>query len=92
MYKLVWHNSFKRAYQKTVRNNQILRQKTIATLGKLQENPYDPILKTHKLHGILQKNYACCIDFHYRIVFSIAELDSQPSVILIDIGTHDEVY
>lgn len=92
MYKLFWHNSFKRAYKKLIKNDTLLKEKTFETLSILQIDPFDPALKTHKLHGILKDYFACCIDYSYRIVFSIEEVNNESIIALIDIGTHDEVY
>ena len=49
MYQLAWHNSFKQAFKRLTKNNLELKQNIVNILELLQENPYNPKLKTHKL-------------------------------------------
>ncbi|MCX7736526.1 MAG: type II toxin-antitoxin system mRNA interferase toxin, RelE/StbE family [Candidatus Kapabacteria bacterium] len=90
MFEFQWHNSFRKAFKKLSINND-LKVRIIQTLELLQINPFDRRLKTHKLHGELKNLYACSIDFDYRIVFSFSKTESN-TIILVDIGTHNEVY
>ncbi len=46
-------------------------------------------LKTHKLSGRLQELWSFSVEYDLRIVFYFAE---ENKVVLVDIGTHDEVY
>ncbi len=91
MYKLKWHTSFRKAYEKRIKHNPIAQEKIKEVLSILIENPFDNRLKTHKLHGILKGLYACTIDYDLRLIFTI-ENEEIDSLILIDIGSHDEVY
>ena len=54
----------------------------------------NPVLKTHKLHGELEGLLACSIEYDLRIVFDIVENPTTKTeeILLIDIGTHEEVY
>lgn len=54
MRTLVWDNSFKRAFKRLIRKNPQLKTKIFVVLELLVENPYNPILKTHKLKGKLE--------------------------------------
>jgi mRNA interferase YafQ len=63
-------------------------------LTSLEEDAFSLQLKTHKLSGNLFGLLACTCGYDCRIIFSI-EKDSSTHkevVLLIDIGTHDEVY
>ena len=53
------------------------------------ENPFAPGLKTHKLTGVLDGLWAFSISYDCRV---IVDFVSPEEVILIDIGSHDEVY
>ena len=55
---------------------------------------YNPILRTHKLKGKLSGAWAYTVEYNCRIVFSFGENKEtkEEEIILIDIGTHDEVY
>ena len=65
MYKLSWSNSFRRGFKKATRKNSILQEKIFSALEKLSKQPFDPELKTHKLHGKLMgpgKNLIVLVD------------------------------
>lgn len=48
-------------------------------------DPFDPRLKTHRLTGKLKGYYSFSIDYHYRIIFELAEKDI---VWFHSVGTH----
>jgi addiction module RelE/StbE family toxin len=56
---------------------------------KKNEELRGPQLRTHKLTGKLEGLWAFSVDDDYRVVF---EFIGQDKVLLIDIGSHDEVY
>ena len=49
-------------------------------------NPFNPVLRTHKLKGKLKNYWPYSIDFQYRIIFRFID---HETVIYYDIGTHD---
>jgi plasmid maintenance system killer protein len=51
-----------------------------------RENPFDSMLRTHKLHGKEKDAYAFWINYSYRIKFIFLD---EENVLLLDIGTHD---
>ncbi|MDB4926899.1 MAG: addiction module toxin, RelE/StbE family [Mucilaginibacter sp.] len=51
----------------------------------------DPTLRTHKLSGKLAAYLACSCGYDCRIIFTI-EKDNVENILLLDIGTHDDVY
>jgi mRNA-degrading endonuclease RelE of RelBE toxin-antitoxin system len=51
-----------------------------------RENPFHPLLKTHKLHGKDKDCWAFWIDYRYRIKFIFL---SENKVLFLDIGPHD---
>jgi len=59
-------------------------------LKKLENDPFEPSLKLHKLQGNLEKFHAVRLTYEYRIVLILVIVDEQ--IILVDIGTHDDVY
>ncbi len=90
MAKLIWDASFKRSYKKRVSNNFMLKKKFWEALELFTENPFDTRLKTHRLTGKLKGLWALSVDYDCRIVFKF--LKETNEVLLIDIGSHDEVY
>jgi addiction module RelE/StbE family toxin len=67
-----------------------LIEKYESVLKKLQNDPLEPSLKLHKLQGNLEKFHAVRLTYEYRIVLVLQIVDKQ--IILVDIGTHDDVY
>ncbi|OAD22753.1 plasmid stabilization system protein [Candidatus Thiomargarita nelsonii] len=51
-------------------------------------------LSTHKLGGELYGLYACSCGYDCRIVFSIEKYQEtgEEVIVLLNIGTHDDVY
>jgi addiction module RelE/StbE family toxin len=76
--------------QKFFRKQKNLIDKYAKILKQLEENPFHNSLKTHKLKGKLNKYYACSLTYSYRIILTIEIIEDK--IVLIDIGTHDEVY
>jgi mRNA interferase YafQ len=93
MRTLVWDASFRRAFKRRTRNDSRLQERIFETLALLVENPFAPSLKTHKLRGQLEGLWACWVEYDCRIVFEFGS-DSVIGdvIVLVDLGTHDEVY
>ena len=94
MRKLAWGSSFRRVFRRRTRNNSALQERIFQVLSRLAEEPFDPVLRTHKLRGQLEGLWACWVEYDCRIVFAFEpDPDSEQEVIvLVDLGTHDEVY
>ncbi len=93
--KLVLSKAFEKSYQKFTGKNQALKESINKALLKLQADAYDPSLKTHKLSGKLAIYMACSCGYDCRIIFAIEKDLSDPNneiILLLDIGTHDDVY
>ncbi|MBW4580091.1 MAG: type II toxin-antitoxin system mRNA interferase toxin, RelE/StbE family [Tildeniella nuda ZEHNDER 1965/U140] len=94
MRALVLTPKFQRAFRKFVKRNADLQQRIEATLQQMEADIFAPTLGTHKLSGKLDGLQSCTCGYDCRIVFSIeqdAEANSEV-IVLLDIGTHDEVY
>ncbi len=94
MMTLVLASSFKRAFKRLVRRQPELQERIEERLMLLASDPFDPLLQTHKLKGKLSGAWACSVDYDYRIVFNFVENpeSGEEEILLIDIGSHDEVY
>ncbi len=94
MTKLILTPSFKRAFKTIIKRKPELKSKIELKLRLLAENPYNPILRTHKLKGKLSGAWACTVEYDCRIVFCFEQNQEtlEEEINLIDIGTHDEVY
>lgn len=90
MYTIDQTETFERTAQKFFKKHRDLLEKFGEVIETLKIDPFSPVLKTHKLKGELSKYYACRLTYEYRIVLTIVITDEQ--IILMDIGSHDEVY
>ena len=91
MIELILDNAFKQSYTKWRNKHLNLVDLFKEKLKLFSEEPFNPILKTHSLSGILKGLWAFNINYKYRVIFKFITKDKQ-KVLLIDIGTHDEVY
>ena len=92
--ELVLTLKFKRAFRKFVQRNARLQKRIEDTLMQMQEDVFAASLGTHKLSGALEGLRACSCGYNCRIVFAIEQnpVDGAKVIVLLDIGTHDEVY
>jgi addiction module RelE/StbE family toxin len=91
MAEVIWNEKFIRRYKKWVKRNPQLKETFIEKLNFLENDPFTPSLKTHSLSGNLKEHWSLSITYDYRLIFKFFE-GNKDKVILIDIGTHDEVY
>jgi len=82
------------AFKRLIRKNPQLRPLIEKTLRQLTEDSFHPSLRTHKLSGDLSEVWSCSVDYSYRLLFEFfknpeSDLDS---ILLLNIGSHDEVY
>ena len=61
-----------------------------STLKTLANDPYTPRLKLHFLRGHMQGLYAVRLSYADRIVMTMVVRNQE--IILLTIGTHDDVY
>jgi addiction module RelE/StbE family toxin len=92
--KIVVSSKFKRSFRKFTRRNTKLQTKIEEVISKLSEDVFDSSLGTHKLEGKLADLLACSCGYDCRVVFAI-DTDKETNekiIVLLDVGTHDEVY
>ncbi|MGF2039026.1 MAG: type II toxin-antitoxin system YafQ family toxin [Nostoc sp. CmiVER01] len=91
---IVWDSSFKRSFKRVIRKNPRLEETIFEVLELLVTDPFVPSLKSHKLKGDLEGLWACWVEYDCRIIytFKLNPDEYEDMIVLIDIGTHDEVY
>jgi len=91
---LNWSSSYKRAFKKTTKSTPDLKEKIIAAMKLLEQDPFHPKLKSHKLQGILEDNWACAVTYDLRIIFTFVKNlnTNEAEILLINLGSHEEVY
>ncbi len=94
MNQLVWSKRFIKAVKKLSKRQPDLINKIETALEKLEINHFEPSLGTHKLKGDLQGTLSCSVDYDYRIIFELTNIDelNRTDILLLSIGSHDEVY
>ncbi|MCF2148584.1 type II toxin-antitoxin system YafQ family toxin [Desmonostoc muscorum LEGE 12446] len=94
MSKLVVSSKFKRAFRKFVRRNPDLQIRIEETITAMENDIFAANLGTHKLDGKLSGLLSCSCGYDCRIVFSLQTDDESEEqvVLLLDVGTHDDVY
>lgn len=66
--KIIYSPTFIKKYKKLPKKIKGLAEEKEKIFIK---NPFDPMLKTHKLHGKFKGLYSFSINYQYRIIFEI---------------------
>lgn len=90
MYTLIWSAHFTRSARRFTNIHPELKKRVAATLRDLEKNPFQPHLKLHPIKGQLKGLYSVSITYEYRITLTLKITEQE--IILLDIGSHDEVY
>jgi len=90
VYNILRRDSFVKKAKKFFKKHPQLKEKFKKVILNLENNPFEPSLKTHKLGGKLNDLYSCSLNYEYRIILSIVIIENN--IYLVDIGSHDEVY
>jgi mRNA interferase YafQ len=61
-------------------------------LERLSADAFQPALRTHKLRGPRSQSWACSAGYDLRIIFEFEQHDGAEAILLLAIGTHDQVY
>ena len=80
--KIYYHPRFRESYQKLT---PLVKKKAERRERVFRFNPFDSRLQTHKLHGLLKRQWSFSIDDKYRILFEFDDGD----VTFLDIDDHD---
>lgn len=89
-FTLVTTRHFERRANKFLRKHPDLKPVFSATLEQLRQNPFKPSLKAHGLSGALAGIQAISLTHAYRLTLILKVTERE--VVLLDIGSHDEVY
>lgn len=87
--KIERHPNFKKSYKKRIASNPQLVKKTEDRITLFKNDQTNPLLKDHQLTGARNAFRAFSITGDIRIIYLQV---SKDHVILLDIGTHNQVY
>ncbi len=90
--ELIRTTLFVRVARRYVKKHPKAAEDIAATLQMLSEDVFDPRLKTHKLKGELDGVWACSAGYDLRILFEFVHHEGAEAILLLTMGTHDEVY
>jgi addiction module RelE/StbE family toxin len=85
--KIKYHKNFEKRFKKL---SAPLKDKTITSIGRFAENPFDERLKNHALKGRLSGKRAFSVAGNVRVIFE--EFDGYVLVVMLDVGSHSQVY
>ena len=63
-----------------------------AALEQLSADAAHSALRTHTLRGPLAGCWACSVGYDLRVVFEFAQHEGAEAILLLALGTHDQVY
>lgn len=86
--KILYHKNFIKNYRKRIDPSKKLSSQFKARFDQFLKDPKNPALKDHKLVGKKKGYRAFCITGDIRVVYK--RLDN--SIVLTDIGSHNQVY
>ena len=89
-FRIIYTKSYlKRATKFAKRHPDLLIQYEKA-LKLLELNPFHPSLRLHRLSGSLSDLHSISINISYRITLEFLIEDGK--IILVNVGSHDEIY
>jgi len=89
-FRIIYTKSYlKRATKFAKRHPDLLAQYEKA-LKLLELNPFHPSLRLHRLSGSLSDLHSISINISYRITLEFLIEDGK--IILVNVGSHDEIY
>jgi len=90
MYEIKFAECYEKRAIKFLKKHKDIYVKYKKTIELLENNPFHPSLRIHQLQGKLKSFSSVSIDMKYRIIIDFIIVDEV--IILIDIGSHDDVY
>jgi addiction module RelE/StbE family toxin len=89
---LIQSPAFVRAAKRFTKKQPAATEAIRQTLDQLHADAFDPKLRTHKLKGDLAGHWASSAGYDLRIVFQLVQHGGSEAILLLSVGTHDEVY
>jgi len=90
VYTIEASNFFLRRARKFFKKHPDLKKPFAEVVEDLRQDPFQPHLELHALGGKLEGCYAVSLTYGYRITLTL--MVTEKEIILLDIGSHDEVY
>ena len=88
--RIIYTQSYLKRAVKFMQRHPELLPSYEKTLSLLELNPSHPSLRLHRLKGPLQDLYSISINLRYRITLEF--LIENDKIVLVNIGSHEEIY
>ena len=85
--RIRYHKKFIKRFKKL---SPTLRKRVVSSIRKFTKDPFDKTLHNHLLAGDLLGKRAFSVTGDLRVIFE--EHDNYVVVIMLDVGTHSQVY
>ena len=89
-YKLVITDEYKKRLKRFIKKHPDMFERYSKCIFILENDPFHPSLRLHKLKGKLADFHSISINMEYRVIIDFIIKDGE--IIPIDIGSHDDVY
>ena len=90
MYRVESREGFTKQANRFFRKHPDLHAPFRRLVMDLQEDPFQPSLRLHPLHGEFEGVHAVSLTYSYRVTLTLQV--TERAIILLDIGSHDDVY
>ena len=90
MFVVVTSNYFLKRAKKFFRKHPELKERFAHVVDELRKDPFHPRFEFHNLGGKLKGIQAVSLTDSYRITLTV--MVTAKEIILLDIGSHDEIY
>jgi addiction module RelE/StbE family toxin len=90
--KILQTSKYQKDVVKLVAGNKQLLSKLLEVYKMLEEDIFNPRLRTHKLKGEFEGKWACSLTYNIRIVFKFTTVNNEKIIELLTVGSHDVVY
>ena len=84
--------AFVRSSKKYSGGDPVLDKRLETALRRLSNDIFDPRLGTHKLRGKRDGVWSCSVSHDIRILFRFVSDNDEKAILLLTVGSHDEVY
>ena len=89
-FRVIYTKSYLRRATKFAKRHPDLLAQYEKALNLLELNPLHPSLRLHRLSGSLSDLHSISINISYRITLEFLIEDGK--IILVNVGSHDEIY
>ncbi len=90
MFEIKFADGYEKRAIKFLKKHKDIYPQYEKTIELLQYDPQHPSLRLHKLKGKMSEFSSVSINMKYRIILDFMIVDDV--IILVDIGSHDDVY